>query len=140
MKTTFDNWLRALAADLKGGTGLGGEDIPAAVRGEKWRLLVRLEGDWTASTLTGAVRIQPDAASPLVTITCAAPIYDAGADLTTWITSLAAGTGANATGNAALPADGDADGVTALPAAYHLTTAGDTQLLFGFAFVLVGNV
>jgi hypothetical protein len=136
--TTFDDWLTAMAAAGKGGSALAGLITPA-IRGLKWTLPVRLQGNYTTATLTGFVRAAPDAASPLATITVGSPTYDSGTGYTTWIASLASGTGSNSTGS--LPVDGEGDGVVSLPAAFHITpSGGDEDILFGFEFKLLGKV
>lgn len=134
MKTDFDDWLVVLAARGKGGSAVPERDIPLAVRSLAWSMPLVLGGNWTAATLTGAIRVAPDAASTLASFTIGAPSYDAGTGKTTWAVSLAAGSGANSTG--VLPADAEGDGVVYLPAAFTL----NGELLFGFAFPLAGKV
>lgn len=138
MATTFDDWLVAMGAAGKGGDKLAGLVTPA-IRGLKWTLPVRLQGNYLSATLTGFVLAAPDAASPLATITVGSPTYDSGTGYTSWTASLASGTGANSTG--VLPADGEGDGVVSLPAAFHLTpSGGDEDVLFAFEFKLLGKV
>lgn len=135
MMTTFDTWLAALAAGMKGGNSVS---LPLATRGLKWEHDIEIAGNWTGAALEGSVSSAPDAASPLATITVGALAYDAGDDVTTWTVSLAAGTGANSTG--VLPTDGDGDGVEYLPCAFYMTPSGGSkELLFGAAFPLTGK-
>lgn len=134
MKTDFDDWLALLAAHGKGGSAVPVSDIPLAVRGAAWAMPLVLAGNWSSATLTGAIRIAPDAAAVLASFTISGGTYDSGTGKTTWTASLASGTGANSTG--VLPADGDGDGAVYLPAAFTL----NSELLMGFAFALAGKV
>lgn len=137
--TAFDGWLRQLAAAKKGGSALSAADIPVAVRGQAWGMAVRLPGDRTGDVLAGAIRAAPDAGTALASFVVDTPAYDAPSNKTTWYIRLNAGTGANSTG--ALPADSDGDGTVMLPAMVHLTPGSSTEeLLFGFAFTLIGKV
>jgi hypothetical protein len=139
MPTTFDTWLRVLAAAGKGGSALSASDIPAAVRGEYWPMNSQLSGNWTTATLEGAIRSEPDAASALATVSIGSPTFDAGAGVTTWTASLASGTGSNSTGS--LPADTDGSGEEKLPIAFYITPSGGTRsMLFGGVFTLLGQV
>lgn len=139
MPTTFDTWLRELAAAGKGGSALSSVDIPPATRGMAWSMPILLQGDWTGGTMAASIRSEPDAASVLVTLTVSSASYDSGTDFTTWTASLASGTGSNSTG--ALPADTDGDGVETFPISFLLTPSGGTEsLLFGGAFTLLGKV
>ena len=132
MTTTFDDWLRALAAGGKGPISLTG-----AMRGLAWSAPVELAGDWTGAVLTGAMRSMPDAASVLADFTVSGPVVAGGTS--TWTIGLAAGSGAGSTG--ALPADGDGDGVVYLPFTLILTPSGlDAELLLGGTFTLIGEV
>jgi hypothetical protein len=130
--TTFDTWLRELARAGKGPLPLKG-----ATRGLKWERPVELEGDWTGATLTAKVRQYPDAAAVLATCTVSGPVVAAG--VSTWMVSLAAGSGANSTG--VLPADADLDGVEYFAFAIHLApSGGDEDLLLGGALPVIGRV
>lgn len=135
MITTFDTWLASLAASNKAASGT----LPVATRGLKWETDIEYDGSWADATLEGSISASPDAASPLVTITVGAAVYDAEYDVTTWPVSLAAGTGSNSTG--ILPTDTDGDGVEYLPIAFYITPSGGSKdLLFGAAFALTGKV
>lgn len=139
MNTTFDTWLRELAAAGKGGSALSATDIPAAIRGEYWPMQIQLSGNWATATLEGQIRSAPDAPSALATVTISAADYDASAEVTTWTASLASGTGSNSTGN--LPADTEGNGEEKFPIAFYITPSGGTRgLLFGGAFTLLGKV
>jgi hypothetical protein len=139
MATTFDDWLRALAAAGKGGSLLSTTDLPPATRGLAWSLPIQIQGDYSAATLVGAIRATPDAASALATVAIASPAYNSSTNYTTWTASLASGTGSNSTG--ALPADTDGNGIEAFPISFLITPSGGTQsLLFGGAFTLLGKV
>lgn len=139
MATEFDDWLRQLAAAGKGGSALSAKDIPAAIRGNAWSLILVLPGDFSAATISGTLRASPDASTALATLSFTALTYDAGTNKTTTTGSLAAGTGANSTG--ILPADADGNGVLELPLAIYLTPSGGTnELLLGGKFTLLGKV
>lgn len=135
MNTTFDTWLRELAAAGKGGSALTTLDIPPATRGDAWSMPVQIEGDYSAETLTATIRSAPDAGSALATVTISAASYDSGTGFTSWTASLASGTGSNSTGS--LPADTDGSGEEKFPIAFNLTPFG---LIFGGAFTLLGKV
>jgi hypothetical protein len=133
--TPFDPWLRALAAAGQGGDALY---LPPATRGLAWSEPIEIEGNWTGATIAGTISLVPDAASPLATFAISALAYDATADVTLWVASLAAGAGANATGS--LPGDPDGDGVVELPCSFRLTPAGgQAETLFGAVFTVLGK-
>lgn len=137
--SSFDDWLRALAAAGKGGASVSDTEMPAATRGLAWSIPIVLPGDWTGAAIVGAIRSTPDASTALVDFAMTGPTYDAGAGTTTWTAALAAGTGANSTG--VLPADTDGDGVTELPISFLFTPSGGAQeLLFGAKFTVFGKV
>lgn len=139
MSTTFDDWLKQLAAAGKGGTSLSTTDLPPATRGLAWSLPILLQGDWTGATIAAAIRAAPDAASALATVTVSSASYSSSTGFTTWTASLASGTGANSTG--VLPADTDGNGVETFPISFLITPSGGAQsLFFGGAFTLLGKV
>lgn len=136
MTTQFDTWLQTLAAGGKGGSAIS---LKLATRGLKWEEDIELAGNWSTATLEGSISAAPDAPSPLATVSVASPVYDATDDVTTWVVSLAAGTGSNSTG--VLPSDTDGDGIEYLPVAFYLTPSGGSkELLFGAAYPLTGKV
>lgn len=131
MSTTFDDWLSALRAG-----GLLLDSIPPATRGLKWEEPVEVEGDWTGATLEGTVSVSPDAPTPLATMTVSGPVVASG--VSTWLVSLAAGTGANSTG--ALPDDDAGAGYVELPCMFRLTpSGGDQATLRGGLFTVIGK-
>ena len=130
MGTTFNEWLNQL-----GRAGKGPLSLPPAIRGEAWSCPVELEGDWTGSSLTGAVRIAPDAPSVVVNFTISGPVFDN--DVTSFILSL----DGNQTDSPVIPSDVDADGVTQLPFLLRLTPSGGIEEpLLGGSFTVLGNV
>ena len=139
MKTEFDEWLAVLAAGQKGGPDLSPGIIPAAVRGDPWKAPIELPGDYSTATLTGRIRIAPDAGAVLATMTITAGTYNSTTQTTTFTASLPGGSGSNGTGS--LPADTDGNSVAAFPATFTITYADATsELLLGFAFVVQGKV
>jgi hypothetical protein len=139
MSNPFDTWLQELAAANKGGSSITSGIIPPAVRGDKWQTVLELPGDWSTATIAGVIRNTPDAGSALATMTVTGGTYDSGTNTTRFTASLAAGSGTNSTGG--LPSDDDGNGVVRFPAAFTITPSGGTaELLFGFAFVLLGKV
>jgi hypothetical protein len=139
MSTRFDTWLQELAAAEKGGAEITSRIIRPAVRGDAWQALIELPGDWSSATITGAIRSEPDATGTLAAFTVSSGTYSSGTDTTTFTASLASGSGSNSTGS--LSADDEGDGVVKLPAAFTITpSGGNAELLFGFAFVVLGKV
>lgn len=130
--TTFDPWLRALAAAGKG---------PVTLREERTRKLEAafiLAGDWTGATLRGAVRLSPDAAGAvLASFAVTGPVVASG--VSTFTVSLAAGSGANSTGS--LPADGEGGGVARFAYDLLITPLGDDEeVLVGGVLEILGRV
>lgn len=126
----FQPWLAALRS-----AGQLADPIPPATRGLKWEEPIEIEGDWTGAALEGSLRASPDG-SVLATFSLSGPVVADG--VSTWIASLAAGSGSNSTG--ALPADADADGVERFACMFRLTpSGGDKDLLFGGMFTVLGN-
>lgn len=123
MNTPFTEWLKLLAQARKGPVTL-----PVAVRGQAYTHNIVIEGNWTSATLLGSVRAAPDSDSSLATFTIGSPVFDAGA--TAWVISLSSAQ------TAALPVDGDGDGVELLP--YDFILNG--QRLFGGLFPLSGHI
>ncbi len=133
MTTSFDEWLRQLAAGGKGGFVLS-----PATRGRVYNFAFRAAADFTGATMRAQVRAAPDAAgSPLATFAVTGPVVSGG--FSTFTLTLAAGSGANSTG--ALPADGSGDGVIHLPVDVLLTPQGGAEeLLFGAALPVLGRI
>lgn len=126
MQTPFDEWLRSLRGD-----GKLAENIPAATRGLAWSEPVVIEGDWSTAALEGTLRLMPGDATAQATLTVGSGTYDAGADETTFVASLAGAT----TGG--LPADDDFDGLSVFAMSLRLTPSGENKItLFGGAFIL----
>lgn len=139
MKTQFDEWLAVLAAGSKGGPDLSPGIIPAAVRGDAWKCLLELPGDWSTATIAGAIRSSPDAGSVLATFTVGNGTYNSLTQTTTFTATLAGGSGSNSTGS--LPGDSDGNGVAMFPAAFTITPSGGTaELMLGWAFIVQGKV
>jgi hypothetical protein len=136
MDTTFEDWLRQLAA-----AGKGPAPIDDMVRGKPWQAGINLPGDWTGATLTGQIRVSPDASGAvLASFTVGALTYDptggtSGIGETRWSISL------TGTQTAALPTDTDGNGVETFAYMMFLTPSGGTQeLLWGGAVNLMGLV
>ena len=128
---THDIWLRELAAASKGPVTL-----PPATRGLAWSEPVELAGDWTGATLEGTVSIDPDAPAPMANFAVTGPVLVDG--VSTWMISLAAGTGENSTG--ALGPDSDQDGVERFPFMLRLTPAGGVaETLLGGLLPVIGR-
>lgn len=123
MNTPFTEWLKLLAQARKGPVTL-----PVAVRGQAYTHNISVSGDWTASTLRGSVRASPDSSTALATFTIGTPALVSGS--TVWIISFSTAQ------TAALPADGDGDGVEQFP--YDFLLNG--QRLFGGLFPLSGHI
>lgn len=139
MQTAFDDWLRLLAAAGKGGSEITPSIVPPAVRGDAWKCVIELPGDFSEATITGAIRNTPDAPATLASFSVSGGTYSSGTSTTTFTATLASGTGSNSTG--ILPADEDGDAIVALPAAFAITYLdGSAEMLFGFAFIVTGKV
>jgi hypothetical protein len=127
--TQWTDWLGQLAA-----AGKGPVPISDVVRGRDWLWGVNLDADFTGASLAGDVRAAPDASGdPLATFTVSGPVVTDGVSRFTISLDAAA--------TAALPADGDGNGVEAWPYMLFLTPAGGAaELLIGGALTLMGNV
>lgn len=127
--TTFDTWLAALAA-----AGKRGNDINID-RGLPFKWEFALRGDWTGATVASALRVQPDAGTPVETFTGANEGYDAETDLTLFSLTMPA------VDTAALPADQTGEAVTRLAWDVLFTPSGGTQMrLFGAIANVTGEV
>lgn len=118
----FPEWLAALGARR---ADLIGSDH---VRGQSLSHTVRYTGDWSASSLTGSVKAAPDAATELAVFAVSSPVFADG--VTSWFISL------SASQTAALPADGDANGIEDF--VYDVLIDG--RRLFGGLFRISGFV
>jgi hypothetical protein len=122
--TTFDDWLRRLAA-----AQLLVDPIPPAFRGLKWEQPVEIEGDYTGATLEGSVAVNPGA-DALADFTMSGPTVADG--FSTWIASLSTAQ------TAALAGDGDGDAIVELAAMFRLTPSGGTKaVLMGGTFTVM---
>ncbi|MDP3550601.1 MAG: hypothetical protein Q8R81_09410 [Novosphingobium sp.] len=137
--TTFDPWLNELRAKQK---FVPADEVPLAVRGERWDWPLPIEGDWVGSTLVATIRTAPDAGSVLATVAVGSDTYDADADVTTFPLSLASGSGSSPDSTGLLSADSDGDGAEYFPMMVFLTPSGGgvKELLFGCALTLAGKV
>jgi hypothetical protein len=132
----FEAWLTQLRLAGKGGAKLRG-----ATRGRKYRLELRLDGDFTGAVLRSQIRASPDAAPVLAQFAVTGPTVVTVGPVTTssFVAVLAAGSGANSTG--ILPADSGGDGYIELPVDFLLTpSGGDEELLFGAVLPLIGRI
>ena len=131
MNAPFEEWLDACTAAARGGRDL----VWNAARGLAFSGAAVLDGDWTGAEMAGTLRAMPDSGGALGSFTVTGPVVTG--TTSTFIFTLAAGTGANSTG--ALPADVTGEGVAELALLLLLTPAGGTQDLFmGGTFRVLG--
>lgn len=132
MTTQWNIWKNTLSAQQK-----GPHDLTPATRGQFYQVPIIAAGDLTAATLTGSVRSSPDSTSTLAVFSVAAPTFADGK--TTWVASLAEGSGANSTGS--LPVDGDGNGVEQFPYDFLLKFPGEkAERLFGGLLPVSGHI
>ena len=131
MTTTFEVWQRELAA--------AGNLVPDGIRIDRalaynWEFA--LEGDWTGATAASALRVQPDAGSPLPqTFTITNDGYDAVNAITLFTMTM------SATDTAALPADPSGEAVVRLAWDVLLTPDGEDEFrLMGGIATVIGEV
>lgn len=132
MKTTFDDWLRQLAA-----TGRANPARSVTIdRGLPFTWPLALAGDWSSATLASSLRSDPDAGgAPVASLSASAGSYDENAGLTTFELSLTAGE------TNALPADDDGDALVMLALDVLITPAGSAQQrLFAIKAIVAGKV
>jgi len=130
MNTPYTDWLATL--------GRLRADLPPCVRGLAVTHTLTYPGDLTTATLQGSVKAAPDAATELAVFTIGTPVFADGK--TVWTFGLAAGTGANATGNTALNSDGP-DGVDVWIYDLLLTiSGGSAERIAGGLFTISGFV
>lgn len=129
MTTTFEPWLRQLAAAGKRAADLNID------RGLPVNYSFALVGDWTGATVESALRAQPDAGAVVETFAAANNGYDADNDATIFTLTMAAGD------TAALPADASGEAVTRLAWDVLFTPDGGEKLrLFGAVAIVTGEV
>lgn len=115
MATQWDAWLRELKAAGKGGVRLKGID-----RGLPYSLAFSIPLDVTADAFDASLRMAPDASgATLVDFTIVVGTFTAGATLITLSLTQVQ--------TAALPADGDIDGVEEFVFDLLRTPSGGTQ-------------
>src|SRR3546814_1866512 len=119
--TAWDDWLRKLSADGKGGLGLRGQPQMRAIdRGLPYVYVMAIGMDVSADSFEASIRAAPDAAG------AALADFDvtvgAFADGVTTITLEL-----SYTQTAALPSDGDADGLEEMVFDMLWTPSGGTQ-------------
>jgi hypothetical protein len=131
MSTTFDDWLRQLAAAGK----LARSGI-AIDRGLPFAWTFALGGDWTGATIASSLRLAPDAEGDAVEdFTCPNDGYSADLDATEFTLAL------TALQTAALTADDDGDGLATLAWDVLFTpSGGDEMRLFGGPATIAGKV
>src|SRR3546814_686027 len=122
--TAWDDWLRKLSADGKGGLGLRGQPQMRAIdRGLPYVYVMAIGMDVSADSFEASIRAAPDAAG------AALADFDvtvgAFADGVTTITLELSDTQ-----TAALPSDGDADGLEEMVFDMLWTPSGGTQQRF----------
>lgn len=122
--TAWDDWLRKLSADGKGGLGLQGKPQMRAIdRGLPYVYMMAVGMNVSADSFAASIRAAPDAAgSTLADFDVTVGAYANG--VTTITLKL------TKTQTAALPADGDADGLEELVFDILRTPSGGTQQRF----------
>ena len=132
MSTTFDEWLRQLAAAGKGPVNINID------RGLPFEWSFALAGDWTGATVASSLRLYPDAAGSTVEdFTVSSPSVDgeAGEEFTTFTLSL------SATDSGALPAAIAGEAISQLAFDVLLTPDGGAQQrIFGGCATVTGKV
>lgn len=129
MATQWAEWLSELKAAGKGGVRLKGID-----RGLPYSLAFSIPLNVTGDSFDASLRLSPDASgSTLVDFTIAIGTYSAGATLVTLSLTQVQ--------TAALPADGDLDGVEEFVFDLLRTPSGGTQArLIGGVIPILGKV
>lgn len=128
MNTTFDPWLRQLAAAGKG---------PAALhidRGLPWSARFVINAPFPGATISGALKVGPDAAgAALATFTASAVTVEGQySDFTLSLTD---------SQTTALPGDSDGDGLVQVAFDVLMLPAGGTlRRLFGGVATIAGKV
>lgn len=129
MATSFDAWLRQLAA-----AGKRAPDINID-RGVPFTYTFALVGDWTGAAIESALRAQPDAGAPVETFTTANGGYDADAGHTLFTLTMPA------VDTAALPADQTGEAVAPFAWDVLFTPSGGSEMrLFGGQANVLGEV
>lgn len=122
--TAWDDWLRKLSADGKGGLGLRGKPQMRAIdRGLPYVYVMAVGMDVSADSFEASIRSVPDAAG--ATLADFDVTVGAYADGITTITLKLSDTQ-----TAALPSDGDADGLVEMVFDILWTPSGGTQQRF----------
>lgn len=122
--TAWDDWLRKLSADGKGGLGLQGKPQMRAIdRGLPYVYVLAVGMDVSADTFDASIRAAPDAAG--ATLADFDVTVGSYADGVTTITLEL-----TEEQTAALPSDGDADGLEELVFDILWTPSGGTQQRF----------
>lgn len=123
--TPFNTWLETLGGRRA--------DMPMTVRGLPISHSVVYPGDMRAATLSGSVKVAPDATTELAVFSVASPVF-ADAE-TTWTVTL---TGSQ---TASLPSDADGDGRADFVFDFLLTQPiSGAERLFGGLFPVSGFV
>src|SRR3546814_7069064 len=122
--TAWDDWLRKLSADGKGGLGLRGQPQMRAIdRGLAYAYVMAVGMDVSADSFEASIRAAPDAAG--ATLADFDVTVGAYADGITTITLELTDTQ-----TAALPSDGDADGLEEMVFDMLWTPSGGAQQRF----------
>ena len=131
--TAWDDWLRKLSADGKGGLGLQGKPQMRAIdRGLPYEYVMAVGMDVSADSFEASIRAAPDAAGASL------------ADFDVTVGSFADGVTLitlelTDTQTAALPSDGDADGLEELVFDILWTPSGGTQQRFMAGIIQVSG-
>lgn len=123
MASTWDTWLRKLSLDGKGGLGLQGKPQMRAIdRGLPYEYAFAIAADLSADDFEAEIKAAPDATTILATFTVTVGAYASGlTPLTLELTDAE---------TAALPSDGDADGLEEMVFDILWTPFGGTQQRF----------
>lgn len=129
MTTTFDDWLRQLAAAGKGGVCLGRID-----RGLPLSLTLAFGADWSADDFAASLRLEPDATGDaLAEFTVSVGSYAEGVTPVTFtLTQMVTST---------LPEDADGNGVVTLAMdIVRLPASGLQHRIMGGTIEVLGRV
>lgn len=129
--TTFDDWLRQLRA--AGKLAPNGINID---RGLPFTWTFALGGNWTGANVASSLRLDPDGTGSIVEdFATSNNGYNAGLNATEFTLSLSAAE------TAALPVDGDGDGLVQLAWDVLFTPSGGTKMrLLGGVATVAGKV
>jgi hypothetical protein len=132
--TAWDDWLRKLSADGKGGLGLRGQPQMRAIdRGLPYEYVFAIGADLSADIFEASIKAAPDAETSLADFVITVGSYaDGVTPITLELTDVE---------TAALPVDADADGLEEMVFDILWTPSGGTkQRLMGGIIQVSGEV